>query len=151
MAPNDIINILPNPNNINYEQIKKEHPYNILLKFAHAITEKYPGKLEGIITESSDITQAKLLTYAFYLLAPIGKGYSYRLLELEPTNGEMYPLRILIFETNTQELAIVNSGDSLEKTLQDVFKMGFTQTLILNLLSQVDLYNENRNGRWKYY
>jgi|GEM_PF-2660365 hypothetical protein len=138
--------LLPDPGNIDYEKIKAEHPYNILLKYAKVIEEKYPSKLSGIITESTDVTSEKLLSYAFYILAAIGNGYSYRLLELEPLTGNMYPLKITIFEKHPQHLAEVKTHFELEKVLQDVLRSGFTHTLILNLLAQIELYNESRKG-----
>ena len=84
----DLKDLLPDPNNSNYEKLKKEHPYNILLDYARVIEQKYPSKLAGIVTEATDVTSEKLLSYAFYILASIGTGYSYRLLEIEPLTGE---------------------------------------------------------------
>jgi len=144
MTPNDLKNLLPDPDKSNYEKIKAEHPYNILLKYAQAIEEKYPTKLSGVVTEANDVTSEKLLSYAFYILAAIGNGYSYRLLELEPLSGEMYPLKITIFEKYPQPLTEVKSHDELEIALQKVLKSGFTHTLILNLLAQIELYNEHK-------
>ncbi|MFW5872245.1 MAG: hypothetical protein ACOCUT_03985 [bacterium] len=142
----DLNNLLPDPNGDNYEKIKAEHPYNILLKYAHAIEAKYPTKLAGIVTESKDLTNNSILSYAFYITASIGTGYSYRLLELESTSGEIYPLSITIFEKHPQKLDVVSTPIELENALQGVLKSGFTHTLILNLLAQIDLYNESRKG-----
>jgi hypothetical protein len=139
------VDLLPDPSKDNYEKLKKEHPFNILAKYSKAINEKYPGKLNGIVTESADVTGERLINYAFYIFAAIGKGYSYRLLEVVPTTGEMYPLKVILFERYPQELSQVNDYLELENLLHGIIKMGFTQTLLMNLVSQVDLYNESRN------
>lgn len=146
MNPIDLKTLLPDPSQINYEKIKAEHPYNILLKYAKVIEEKYPSQLSGEIQESTDVTNSELLSYGFYILASIGNGYSYRLLDLEPISAEMYPLSITVFENHPQHLPKVESPLELENALQSVLKSGFTHTLILNLLAQIDLYNESRKG-----
>jgi hypothetical protein len=146
MSTIDLMNLLPEPGKNNYEKLKAEHPYTILLKYAEVIEKKYPKKLSGIITEGTDATSEKRLSYSFYLLATIGNGYSYRLLELEPLSVEMYPLNITVFEKNPQKSIEVKTHLELENVLQDVLRSGFTHTLILNLLAQIELYNESRTG-----
>ena len=146
MTPLEIKDLLPDPDKANYEEIKASYPYNILQKYASAIDEKYPQKLSGIIVESTDISNDKLLSYAFYILASIGNGYSYRLLELSPTTTEMYPLKVTVFDKIPQELSDnISTPKKLEEVLQKILKGAFVHTLILNLLAQVDLYNESRN------
>lgn len=148
MKTNDINDLLPEPNRDNYEKLKREHPYNILIKYAKAINERYPRKLDGIITESTDVTQERFINYAFYIFAAIGNGYSYRLLEVTPTTGEMYPLKVTLFERYPQELKLVTNYIEFENLMNHILQMGFTQTLLLNLYTQVDLYNESRNEQF---
>lgn len=145
MTPIDIKDLLPDPDSSTYDKLKLEHPYTILLRYARAIEDKYPGELEGVVTEAADVAGNKLIGYAFYILAAIGNGYSYRLLEVESISGEMYPLEISVFEKHPRKLTEVNNHIELENTLQTVFKSGFVHTLILNLLAQVKFYNESRS------
>lgn len=140
-----IEDLFPEPNRDNYERLKREHPFNILSRYAQAIGLKYPGKLDGIITESTDVSKGNLINYAFYISAAIGKGYTYRLLDVTPTTIQMYPLRVVIFEKNPQELNLVQDYLQFENLLNDIIRMGFTQTLLLNLVTQVDLYIESRS------
>ena len=142
----DIKKLLPDPDRQEYESLKTEHPFNVLSKYGNAIGEKYSGKLNGIATESADITSERLISYAFYIVAAIGKGYSYRLLELTPTSIYTYPLKVTLFENYPQELKVVNNYLELENTINSIIQMGFTKTLFLNLLAQIDLYNESRDG-----
>ncbi len=147
MTPTDIKDLLPDPDSSTYEKLKLEHPYTILLKYARAIEEKYPGELAGVVTEAADVTSEQLLGYAFYILAAIGNGYSYRLLELEATSGSMYPLKISVFERHPRNLTEVSNHVELENALQSVFRSGFVHTLLLNLLAQVKFYKESRSEK----
>ena len=143
----DIASLLPDPNKDSYEKLKREHPFNILTRYGQAICEKYPGKLDGIITESADTSGNGLIGYAFYISAAIGKGYSYRLLEVSPTTIDMYPLKVTLFEKHPQVLPEASTPVEFENLLNTVIRMGFTQTLLMNLVSQVDLYRESRNPK----
>jgi hypothetical protein len=147
MTTMDIAGMLPDPNRDNYELLKKEHPFHILTRYGQAISQKYPGKLDGIITESADVSGNRMINYAFYILASIGKGYSYRLLEVSPTTVDMYPLKVTLFGKHPQALPEVSSSQEFENLLNDIIRMGFTQTLLLNLVSQVELYQESRNQK----
>lgn len=98
MTTIDIMSMLPDPHKDNYEQLKKEHPFNILSRYGEAISYKYPNKLDGIITETADVSGNRMINYAFFIQAAIGSGYSYRLLEVTPTTVDMYPLKVTIFE-----------------------------------------------------
>ncbi len=144
MMHTDIQNILPDPSRDAYKKLKTQHPYNILSKYAKALGEKYPGKLEGIISESRDGISRGLIGYAFYIVAAIGRGYSYRLLEATPTTATMYPLRITLFEKHTHELPGVSDYLDFDNVLYEIFRAEFTQTLLVNLVIQVDGYNESR-------
>jgi hypothetical protein len=144
MTVEEIKDLLPNPDNSSYEKIKTEHPYNILLKYAQAFDAKYPNKLGGVVTEASGVNNETPVSFALYIVAAIGTGYSYRLLELTPLSANIYPLGVKVFEQSPHDLPQVESPLDLEKRLQEVLKSAFTQTLVLNLLAQIELYNESR-------
>lgn len=148
MTTIDIMSMLPDPDKDNYEQLKKEHPFNILSRYGVAISNKYPNKLDGIITETADVSGNRMINYAFFIQAAIGSGYSYRLLEVTPTTVDMYPLKVTIFEKYPQDLPEVKNYTEFEHLLNDVIQRGFTQTLLMNLLAQVDLYNESRSQKF---
>lgn len=147
MTPIDIKDLLPDPDSSTYEKLKLEHPYTILSKYARAIEDKYPGELAGVVTEAVDATRDKLFGYALYILAHIGNGYSYRLLEVEPTSGSMYPLKITVFEKYPRNPTEVNDHVELENALQAIFRSGFVHALLLNLINQVKFYNESRSEK----
>ena len=146
MNPVDIASLLPEQDGATYQKIKEEHPYHILSKYADVIGYKYSGKLSGVVTESVDANNQNLISCAFYILAEIGTGYSYRLLELLPSSGDNYPITVTIFEKTPQKFAEANTPLQLEEALQAVLKTGFVQSLILNLLAQIDIYRESRAG-----
>ncbi len=141
----DFKKLLPDPNKIDYDKVETIHPFNILLKYARGFEEIYPGKLAGVVTESGDIIPQSIINYSFYITAAIGQGYSYRLLELEPTTGALYPLNIKVFEKHTRVFGEVNAPDELEAALQTILQSSFSHTLIANLLERVRLYNDSRN------
>lgn len=148
MSQINIQDLLPDPNILTYNKLKSEYPFNILSRYAKAIGEKYPKKLEGIISASADATNENLIGYVFYILAAIGRGYSYRLLEVVQTTAEMYPLKVTLFEPNPQDLPLVSDYIAFENILNTIIRRGFTQTLLINLVAQVDLYNESRSEKF---
>jgi len=151
MSKEEILTILPNIQSVDYLKIKSDNPYSIMLQYVDAINEKYQEKLsatviENTITTPSDSSQA-LICYSFYLSAKIGRGYLYRLFEVEPINKTEYPIKIKVFEKNPQDLCIANTPKDFDDMLLNIFKSEFTSTLILNLIAQIELHNENRNKK----
>ena len=145
MELDELKDLLPNPeDDPRYTELKEKHPYYILHKYAKVFQEKYPSKLFGAVTESKDVVSENLLSYALYVVANIGNGYSYRLLEVRPQSIEMYPLEITVFERKPKNLNNIEDAENFETVLQDIFKSDFTRNLVLNLLNQVELYNESR-------
>ena len=148
MSKEEILNILPTPEGEEFAKIKKSNPYNIMLHYSNAINEKYKGKLSATITESSmtesSNNSATVISYAFYINAPIGRGYFYRLFEITPEKNAPYPVEIKLFEKDTQDFGKAETSEEFNNKLLSIFKSGFTSTLLLNLLAQVDLYNENK-------
>lgn len=141
----EIKDILPDPNKNVYEEVKRQHPHTILLKYARAIEEKYDQKLRGNVTSSSDIDSEKLIIYSFYLIAEIGRGYSYRLLDIESIDkGKIYPLNISLIGQISSGQLVVNDPEELEVALIKIFENPFTQQLILNMLAQIDIYNASK-------
>jgi len=148
MSKEEILNILPTPEGDAFAKIKESNPYNIMLHYANAINEKYKGKLSATITESSmtesSDSSTTLISYAFYINAPIGRGYFYRLFEIIPDKNSPYPVEIKLFEKQTLDLGKAETSQAFNTKLLSIFKSGFTSTLFLNLLAQVDLSNENK-------
>lgn len=151
MSKDEILNILPTPVGDEFAKIKDSSPYSIMLHYANAINEKYNGKLSATITESSmtesSDSSATIISYAFYINAPIGRGYFYRLFEVIPEKEISYPVNIKLFKKNTQDFGKAVSAEEFNSKLLSIFKSGFTSTLLLNLLAQIDLYNENKNKK----
>lgn len=141
MTTIDIKNLLPEPNGSAYDKIKAELPYNILLKYAKAIDEKYNGKISAIVTETS--SNKNVIECAFYICAKIGNGYSYRFLEISPTTAEIYPVSMTIFENdNPLKLSKITNNEQLEESLQGFFQRRFFQGLILSLLAHINSSNQ---------
>lgn len=149
MSKEEIINILPTPEGEEFEKIKLSNPYNIMLSYTNAINEKYKGKISATITESSKIDNTDnlktIICYSFYVNAPIGRGYLYRLFEVTSNNNSTYPVEVILFEKNPQNIGTAESPEKFNDLLIGIFKLGFTSTLILNLLAQVELFNEEKS------
>lgn len=140
-------NLLPSADG-NYDKIKEvksELPYSILLKYAKIVSEKYPSKLEGVVIETSGTSKEQLLSYALYFLASIGKGFTFRLLEIEPLTNNIYPVKVRLANDYPKKYKKINNSTELEETLNEIYSNSYTHSLIYNLLAQVDLYNESRN------
>jgi len=151
MSKEEILSILPNEQSVAYSKIKSDNPYSRMLQYVDAINEKYKDKLsatvtENTITDPSNSSQT-LICYSFYLSAQIGRGYLYRLFEVEPISNTDYPINIKVFEKNPQDYGVANTPKEFDNILLSIFKSGFTSTLILNLIAQIELYNENRNKK----
>lgn len=154
---NDILDILPTPEGEGYMKIKARNPHSILNKYAKAVKEKYKNKLSATITESSIETHNSnsIISYSFYLTAPIGRGYFYKLIEITPVEKydkkavPPYPIAVKLFDRNQQNLGIVYSENELLAKLNLIFQTQFVTNLILNILAQVELYNENQNKNYE--
>jgi hypothetical protein len=145
MTFNEMVGLFPVPNQNDKERIKGEHPYTILSKFAEAIAKSYDEKLIGVVAETTDITSNNILGYSFYLVAQIGKGYSYQLFELESSVGGVYPLKLTVFAKHSSSVMTdINNSTDLENALVKVFGFEFTKSLILQMLVQIDIYNESQ-------
>lgn len=146
MSKEEILNILPTPEGEEFKKIKENNPYSILLRYSDAINEKYKSKLSATITESSKIEKSDdsetLPTYAFYISAPIGRGYFYKLFEVIPEKNAPYPVDIKLFGKQLQDFGKAENPEDYNKKILEIFKSNFVSDLILNLLAQVDLYNE---------
>ncbi len=152
MSKDEILNILPTPEGDEFAKVKEGNPYNIMLNFANAIDEKYTGKISASITSSTSVSSDNSetrLSYSFYIKAPIGRGYFYRLFEVKPVKETPipYPVEVNLFEKGIRNLGKASTAEELNNMLLSIFKSGFVFTLIQNLLVQVDLYNENRNKK----
>ena len=151
-------NLLPNEDSADYKNAKNESPYFFLINYSKAINEKYKGKLKAVVTESfqtrtkpgkDDVIRENLIV-ALYFEAAIGKGYLYRLLEVEQTKSEPYPVVVNVFQNNPSKLGSFKDHHSFQKNMVDFLGSGFVKTLILNLLAQVELYNESRNQKFDW-
>jgi hypothetical protein len=150
----DIKKLLPDINNQRFEEIKKESPYAVLNLFASAVNDKYNKKITARVVET--IKTIKTSTgeetdnpaFAFYLEAPIGKGYLYRLIEVQQVEKTLYPIKVTLFEKEPSVLGVFTNYTDFLSEMGKLFSTGFVSTIILNLIGQVDLYNESRQIEW---
>jgi hypothetical protein len=156
---NKIKSILPENTPETTRKLKQESPYGILLEFSEAVNEKYNNLITARVTESIKVSptqndsEKQNPVFAFYLQAPIGKGYLYRLLEVEQLTNGLYPVSVKIFQNRTVSLennkrskarGRFESYDEFYSALLNFFQTSFVSNLILNLIGQVELYNESR-------
>ena len=150
MSKNEIIDILPTPGE-DFVKLKENNPYNILLRYANAIKEKYNNKLSAKITETN--TQGKT-NYTFYIRADIGRGYFYQLFDVIFDRKSPYPIVINIFDDNSTINDFLDGSSKLTKEVQTpeelneellaIFKSNSTSKTLLNLLAQVELAAERK-------
>jgi hypothetical protein len=148
----DIIKILPDHASPHFEKTKKESPYSVLSTFAQAINEKYQNKITARVTETfrnlgtdSTVGYDNPL-YSFYLHAPIGTGYLYRLLEIQQTTKELYPIHLKVFQNQTRDAGNFTNYTDFYSEMTKIFSTGFVSIIILNLIGQVELYKEMRKS-----
>ena len=146
MSKDEILEILPTPDSEIFKNLRENSPYNIMLEYSYAINEKYNKKISATVTESSIIedknSHGTELNYAFYINAPIGRGYFYKLFEVKLEKDAQYPVSVKAFEKQTKNFGKAETADHFNSILIKIFKSRFTSNLILNLLVQVDFYNE---------
>ncbi len=154
----DFNKMLPNENSEEFEKAKQELPYQILVSYAEAINEKYKGKLRAYVTESSLLKNTansnevikENLVMALSLEAAIGRGYLYRLLEIEQIKSSTFPVRVKVFSNHTSVLGTYKNFDAFYQPIIKFLESSIVKTIILNLLAQVELYNESRNQRFDW-
>ena len=148
--------LLPNEDSSEFRVAKKESPYGFLIEYAKAFNEKYTGKLKAVVTQSfqtrskpvkNDVVKENLVV-ALYFEAAVGRGYLYRLLEIEQTKSEPYPVVVKVFQNSPGKLGVFKDHEAFQVRMLEFLGSGFVKTLILNLLAQVELYNESRNERF---
>lgn len=146
----DIKNLLPDLNDPNFEKSKKESPYSVLNLFAQAINEKYQKKITARVTETIKTVKSGLgdgadnPVFAFYLDAPIGQGYLYRLIEVQQLERSLYPIQVTLFENKPSDMGKFSEYMHFYNAMGKLFSTGFVSTIILNLIGQVELYKESR-------
>jgi len=148
MDKEQIKNILPKIGSEEEIKLKQISPRVVMNEFEEAIKESYPNYLSAFTTETTRIEQngIEVLSYSFYLIAFIGKGYTYKLFELVPKKADApYPVHLILFQNFPHNEGEINSQEMLQDKLLAVFKSGFTQNIIKNLIAQVELYNESRS------
>lgn len=142
----EIKNILPERSNIKKVETS---PRQIMNLFVDAIKEKYPNYFSAFVTETARISEkdktTEILSYSFYLVAFIGKGYNYKLFEIIPKQKESpYPIDLILFEKFPSNVGEFKDEKLFSEKLYDFFKSNFIENVINNLIGQVDLYRESR-------
>jgi len=150
----DFNSLLPEETSQEFKRVIAESPYRLLIDYSNALNKKYKPKLKCIITESYQLRTSdeikENIVIALNLEAAIGKGYLYRLLEIEQLSGGIFPVQVKVFQNNPSDLGKFDSYSSFESAILKFLNSGFVKTLILNLLAQVDLYNESRNEKFTW-
>ncbi len=153
MNPIDFDKMLPSEDSDEFNKAKLELPYSILLAYADAINKRYKDKLSAYITESSHIINIsdsldeirENLVIALSFEAAIGRGYLYRLLEIEQLKTTSFPVQVKVFGNHTSLLGTYEDYDSFYPAIVKFLESGIVKNIILNLLAQVDLYRESRS------
>lgn len=145
----EIKSILPNGNSVKKVETS---PRQIMNLFADAIKEKYPNYFSAFITETGRLSEtdnsSENLSYSFYLVAFIGKGYNYKLFEVVPKHYDSaYPVELILFQNNSKSMGEFKNEKVFSEELYNFFKTSFVDNVINNLMGQVDLYNESRETK----
>lgn len=148
----EIKKILPNVGEKHMQELKFSLPFAILQKFADSIKEKYEGKLSAKVVDSFKLSpyyteEVYLPVISLYLIAPIDKGYYYRLISLQQLTNAPYPVTIHILEDWSGFKGKCENDTELESKLVEFFKSATAANIILNIIAQVDLYNEMRSKK----
>ncbi len=145
----EILAFLPKIGGKEQKIIKEKSPRKIMQEFGDAIDEKYKDYLRSLITETTVLDNRKkteTLSYSFYLVAFIGKGYNYKLFEVIPKrNDDPYPVEINLFERHPSKEGIFQNERTFYNKLSAFFQSVFFSNVVSNLSGQVDLYRESRN------
>jgi hypothetical protein len=152
----DFNSLLPSQNSQDYKRVKEDSPYAMLIEYSKAFNEKYNGKIVATVTESfqlrskpGSLETKENLVLALYLQAAIGSGYLYRLLEIEQIKSEPFPVKVSVFQNSPSTLGTYKDYISFVNDIVKFLGSGFVKTLILNLLAQVELYNESRSENFE--
>ncbi len=132
-------------------ELKAKSPRAVLQEYGDAIDESYPNYFRSFITETSRIeseSEAVILSYSFYLIAFIAKGYNYKLFEVIPKSlDKPYPVELILFDRQPTNEGEFESEKELKEKLDSFFQSSFFSNVVNNLSSQVDLYNDSRNEK----
>lgn len=152
----DIKHVLPNVSEKKIDDHKGNTPYGILIELSKAVNEKYNKKLFANVVESYKLKKdgkggdRENLVFAFYFIAPIAKGYLYRLLEIEQIAGSEFPVKLTVYENNPVSKGIFKQFDGFLEALSGFMQSSFVETLIINLMTQVELYEESRTLKYPF-
>ena len=148
MNKEDIKKILPKIGSVEEIQMKQISPRVIMNNFEDAIKETYSNFLSAFTTETTKITEdgSEILSYSFYIVAFVGKGYNYKLFEVVPKQiDKPYPVELILFQNFPHIEGVVETQKEFSEKLFNIFKSGFTHNVINNLIAQVELYKESRS------
>lgn len=147
-SKDEIKRILPNKSSV---KPLESTPREIMGLYAEAIKEKYSNSLSALVTETSRVStdgNEELLSYSFYLIAFIGKGYNYKLFEVVPRAIDTpYPVGLILFEKHPRNVGEFSGERSFSEELYDFFRSPFMANVVNNLIGQVELYRESRAGK----
>jgi len=147
-SKDEIKSILPKIGGNSQEMFKEKSPRSVMQEFGDVINENYKGYLRSLITETSRIDKrenAEILSYSFYIVAFIGKGYNYKLFEVIPQRKDKpYPLELILFQNNPSNEGLFQSETAFRKKLIAFFQSSFFSNVVNNLSAQVDLYRDSR-------
>ncbi len=135
-----LIDLLPNKSE------SANTTFELLYDFAEAINQKYKKELTANITESTffeDEKKKSFLTYAFYLNAPLGRGYFYRLFAVDCSPENVYPAKITLFLQEPTEIGTAKNSDEFNELILSVFKNDEVQRMMQNILALVEKHNKN--------
>lgn len=152
-SKDEIKSLLPKRNRNLDNDTKEKSPVRLLREYGDAIEESYPNYFNTKILTTSVINsesnkrtpEDEKLSYSFYLIANIGQGYYYKLLEVVPKKLEKpYPIDLMFFERNQSKPELIKSQAIFHRKMKSYFRSSFFDNVVNNLMGQVDLYNESR-------
>lgn len=125
-----------------------EYPYEILLRYAQLLTKDTNGRITGTITETTIPTkndqgfEFDRMVYALYLVVPLLRNSSYRLIEIEHTTFLPYPVNVKFYgqaPTNVISADDIQDDNELKTHLEELIKHPLTKMLIGHIYSMIEI------------
>jgi hypothetical protein len=118
-----------------------ENPKKFLYQIAYQLKLDTDGLIEALITENSSESEPEII-FAFYLVAPRLRNYSYRLFQIEFKHlVAPYPIKCIQYAKavkNNQHFECIDFKD-FEKKLKEHIKNPITKGIITTIKTHIDI------------
>lgn len=117
----------------------------VLRSLKDAIDQKYEGRLKAqlrsVPTEELDeetMESKVVISTSFYLVARLGNGYYYQLLEIVQPRSGGWPVRLYYYQDERQFQGKFSDSNAFHLKIEELIGSRFLRSLIANLLIHVE-------------